>query len=41
MAAKLRPGNVSSADDWEDWLVPEIHVIKTISRKRGLASPEG
>ena len=23
-AAKLRPGNVSSADDWEDLLVPEI-----------------
>ena len=24
MAAKLRPGNVSSADDWEELLVPEI-----------------
>ena len=24
VAAKLRPGNVSSADDWEDLLVPEI-----------------
>jgi hypothetical protein len=24
LAAKLRPGNVSSADDWEDLLVPEI-----------------
>ena len=24
MAAKLRPGSVSSADDWEALLVPEI-----------------
>ena len=24
LAAKLRPGNVSSADDWEELLVPEI-----------------
>ena len=24
MAAKLRPGNVSSADDWDEFLVPEI-----------------
>ena len=24
VAAKLRPGNVSSADDWEELLVPEI-----------------
>ena len=25
VAAKLRPGNVSSADDWEELLVPEIN----------------
>ena len=24
LAAKLRPGNVSSADDWDELLVPEI-----------------
>jgi hypothetical protein len=24
LAAKLRPGNVSSADDWEELLVPKI-----------------
>jgi Transposase DDE domain group 1 len=24
LAAKLRPGNVSSADDWEELVVPEI-----------------
>lgn len=24
LAATLRPGNVSSADDWEEWLVPEV-----------------
>ena len=25
MAASLRPGNVPSADDWDDLLMPEIH----------------
>jgi hypothetical protein len=25
LAAKLRPGNVHSADDWEELLLPEIH----------------
>jgi hypothetical protein len=24
LAAKLRPGNVSSADDWDEVLLPEI-----------------
>ncbi len=24
LAAKLRPGNVHSAEDWEEWLLPEI-----------------
>jgi hypothetical protein len=24
LAANLRPGNVSSADDWEELLVPEV-----------------
>ena len=25
LAAKLRPGNVHSADDWEELLLPEIY----------------
>jgi hypothetical protein len=29
LAEKLRPGNVSSADDWEELLVPEIDASRT------------
>jgi hypothetical protein len=33
LAAKLRPGNVSSADDWEELLVPEIDRRQAIGRR--------
>src|SRR5262249_26200912 len=33
LAAKLRPGNVSSADDWEELLVPEIHRQQASGRR--------
>jgi hypothetical protein len=32
LAAKLRPGNVHSADDWEDMLLPEIERQQKLAR---------
>ena len=33
VAAKLRPGNVSSADDWDELLVPEIERQQTQGKR--------
>ena len=33
LAAKLRPGNVSSADDWDELLVPEIDRQQTQGKR--------
>jgi hypothetical protein len=35
LAAKLRPGNVASPDDWEELLVPEIGFQQAAGRQAG------
>jgi hypothetical protein len=39
LAAKLRPGNVSSADDWEELLVPEIDRQQAIGLRVVFSAP--
>lgn len=38
MAAKLHPGNVSSADDWEEWLVPEVDRQQAMGQRVALGA---
>ena len=39
LAAKLRPGNVHSADDWDELLLPEIERQQAAGCRQGRASP--
>ena len=46
LAAKLRPGNVHSADDWDELLLPESHLTRRLfasmlGRIDGLSLPSG
>ena len=41
LAAKLRPGNVHSADDWEELLLPEIERQQKLGKDEGHGSNGG
>jgi hypothetical protein len=36
VAAKLRPGNVHSAEDWNQLLMPEIEQLKKLDKEAWL-----